>query len=222
MSEAADPGHHGPSTSALVFLVRHGRTALNAEGWLRGRLDPPLDEVGEAEVADLAKAFEALDLKPRRVLAGPLTRTRQTARAIADRCGLHVEVDDRPVDRDCGRWTGEPADLLRARYGDDLADLPDAEPIQLVVDRARAVLDDQCAALAAGPVVLVAHVVNSLLLTSLGHGRDSRTAHGVVPQRSAAWNALVLAGSGWRVLRVNGDADDLRRAAATGDLGGTR
>jgi probable phosphoglycerate mutase len=31
-----------------IFLVRHGRTALNAEGRFRGRLDPPLDDRGFA------------------------------------------------------------------------------------------------------------------------------------------------------------------------------
>jgi broad specificity phosphatase PhoE len=37
-----------------VYLARHGRTALNAEGRLRGLSDPPLDEVGLAEAARLA------------------------------------------------------------------------------------------------------------------------------------------------------------------------
>jgi broad specificity phosphatase PhoE len=40
-----------------VYLARHGRTALNAEGRLRGLSDPPLDEVGIAEVARLAEVL---------------------------------------------------------------------------------------------------------------------------------------------------------------------
>jgi broad specificity phosphatase PhoE len=40
-----------------VYLARHGRTALNAEGWLRGLRDPPLDEVGIAEACRLADAL---------------------------------------------------------------------------------------------------------------------------------------------------------------------
>ena len=39
------------STADRVFLARHGRTALNAEGRLRGLSDPPLDDVGLAEAA---------------------------------------------------------------------------------------------------------------------------------------------------------------------------
>ncbi|HZE17171.1 MAG TPA: histidine phosphatase family protein [Mycobacterium sp.] len=42
-----------------VYLARHGRTALNAEGRLRGLSDPPLDEVGIAEVAGLADVLAA-------------------------------------------------------------------------------------------------------------------------------------------------------------------
>jgi broad specificity phosphatase PhoE len=36
--------------------VRHGHTALNTEGRLRGRLDPPLDEIGLSEAAAVALA----------------------------------------------------------------------------------------------------------------------------------------------------------------------
>ena len=37
------------TNSSRVLLVRHGRTVLNAENRLRGRLDPELDDVGRAE-----------------------------------------------------------------------------------------------------------------------------------------------------------------------------
>ena len=43
-------------TTTLVYLARHGRTALNAEDRLRGLSDPPLDEVGLAEVSAVAGA----------------------------------------------------------------------------------------------------------------------------------------------------------------------
>jgi hypothetical protein len=35
----------------VIYLVRHGRTRLNAEGIVRGHLDVPLDDVGRAGVA---------------------------------------------------------------------------------------------------------------------------------------------------------------------------
>jgi probable phosphoglycerate mutase len=37
---------HVTGARTLVYLARHGQTALNESGVLRGLLDPPLDETG--------------------------------------------------------------------------------------------------------------------------------------------------------------------------------
>ena len=47
------------STARVLFLVRHGRTDVNASGLLQGRLDPPLDEVGCVQAAEVAKSLAA-------------------------------------------------------------------------------------------------------------------------------------------------------------------
>jgi uncharacterized membrane protein YkvA (DUF1232 family) len=47
-----------------VYLIRHGRTELNAGGWLRGRIDPPLDEVGRVARPKGSLLAEALRLLP--------------------------------------------------------------------------------------------------------------------------------------------------------------
>ena len=47
MEELSDGARH-------LYLVRHGQTALNAEGRLRGLSNPPLDETGDAEARNLA------------------------------------------------------------------------------------------------------------------------------------------------------------------------
>ena len=67
-------------TSTLVYLARHGRTALNAEDRLRGLSDPPLDEIGLAEVARPAEVLAARN--PHRGDRAPLQRAVATARAI--------------------------------------------------------------------------------------------------------------------------------------------
>lgn len=64
-----------------VFLVRHGRTSLNAAGLLRGQLDVPLDETGEAEAAALGKVFRHVPLAV--VVSSPLRRALDTARHIS-------------------------------------------------------------------------------------------------------------------------------------------
>ena len=43
----------------VLYLVRHGRTEANAGGRLQGRLDLPLDDVGEAQAAALPAVVPA-------------------------------------------------------------------------------------------------------------------------------------------------------------------
>ena len=45
------------SQRALIYLVRHGQTPLNAAGVLRGWLDPSLDEVGRQQARRLGAAL---------------------------------------------------------------------------------------------------------------------------------------------------------------------
>lgn len=65
-----------------LLLVRHGRTALNAERRFLGRLDVPLDEVGEQQAASVQARLATL---PRAGLyASPLSRAAQTARRLGE------------------------------------------------------------------------------------------------------------------------------------------
>jgi probable phosphoglycerate mutase len=196
--------------AGVLYLVRHGQTALNAGGRLRGLLDPPLDQEGRHQVESLAAAFARLDRAPHRIVAGPLTRTQETAGAIARELGLDVLTDERLTDRDYGPWTGESAQEVRAQYGPGLLDLPGAEPVGDVVSRAWEVLDAQLPYLDE-PVVLVAHdAVNSNLLASLDPTLGP--AHAVT-QDTACWNRLERVQSTWQVVVVNGNAEALREEA---------
>ncbi len=85
----------------MLILVRHGRTQANAAGLLLGRADPPLDDVGEAQVATLAAAVPNVT----RVVCSPLARARATAEVF----GVPVTVDERWVELDYGTWDGKPA-----------------------------------------------------------------------------------------------------------------
>jgi broad specificity phosphatase PhoE len=206
-----DPAADG--RDVRVLLARHGRTALNAHGRLRGHLDPPLDEVGLREAEDLAVALAGM--RPARVVSSPLRRAVQTAEAIARRAGVAVTVDERLTDRDYGPWAGEPeADVIAEWGGLDAA--PGVERAHWVVARARAALDEAVSAASvsagigdgappeprgSGSVVLVAHdAVNRLLLASLDPRLGSADQ---IEQRTACWNVLHRAGADWRVERVD-------------------
>ena len=195
------------TNNARVLLVRHGRTVLNAENRLRGRLDPELDAVGLAEADALAEALAARE--PARVVSSPLRRAVQTAEAIARRAGVRVQVDRGLIDRDYGSWAGHTKDELIDRWGSvDAA--PGVERPEHVLYRACVVLVQQLDFLGPHPVVLVSHdAVNRALLAHLDPalGPASR-----IDQRTACWNELVRVMGDWRVELV----DQKPRAAAVG------
>ena len=184
--------------NARVLLVRHGRTVLNAENRLRGRLDPDLDDVGRAEVHALAEELAALS--PARVVSSPLRRAMQTAEAIARLAGVRVVVEHGLIDRDYGQWAGHTRDeLIRAWGSADRA--PGVEPTERVLCRASVVLVQQCDFLGPRPVVLVSHdAVNRALLAHLDPALGPASSIG---QRTACWNELVHVMGNWRVTRVD-------------------
>ena len=178
-------------TATLVYLARHGRTALNAEGQLRGLSDPPLDEVGLAEVARLAQVLA--DRHPTAVISSPLQRAVVTARAIGSAAGAPVSSDVRLNDRDYGPMTGERREEVERRYG-SIDAAPGVEPMAALAERARAAFVELVAEHDSGPIVLVSHdAFNRALLAQL----DPTLTH--VGQRAACWNQLSFTDGAWRV-----------------------
>ena len=190
---SAPTGHRAP-----VYLARHGRTALNAEGRLRGHLDPPLDDTGHAEAAALAGVLSAL--RPIRIVSSPLRRAVETAQAISSHLGLDVTVDERLIDRDYGPWAGTTEAEVVSEFG-SLDDAPGVESRHALLARAREALDAVLPLLTEGPVVLVAHdAVNRALLADLAPELLTR---GPIEQHTACWNMMVREPGRWRVTRVN-------------------
>lgn len=174
-----------------VFLVRHGRTALNAGGRLRGLSNPPLDEVGRAEVQRLARELAAF--APTVVISSPLQRAVSTAEAIGTAAGVQVVIDNRLNDRDYGPWTGEPRVEVEQRFG-SVDNAPGVEPSAAVSARALTAWTELTSEYAAGPLVLVSHdAFNTALLSTLD------PALGEVTQRTACYNQLSRRDGRWRV-----------------------
>lgn len=149
-------------TGQHLYLARHGRTALNAEDRLRGLANPPLDEVGEAEVGALALYLQSKDVAA--VFCSPLDRAVATAEAIAEAAGVEVFSDARFNDRDYGAWTGHARSEVVAEFGSvDAA--PGVEPLSAVLSRARPALDAVLDRFPQGAVVVVTHdaVIRPLL-----------------------------------------------------------
>lgn len=87
-----------------VFLVRHGRTAWNAEQRLQGQLDVALDAMGSWQAAQLARALADEQLAA--IYSSDLRRARDTAQALADLQGLVPVTDAALRERGFGRLEG--------------------------------------------------------------------------------------------------------------------
>lgn len=186
------------TATSRIYLVRHGRTRLNAEGVLRGRLDPELDAAGILQAKRLGDVVGRMELQL--VMSSPLKRAVETAAAIAASAGLELEIDPRLVDRDYGPWAGNSPEALVARWGSvDAA--PGIEPEPEVLARALDAVTDVARRVPGGIAAVVSHdVVNRLLLPAL----DARLEDvGALPQETGCFNVIERRGKIWSVLSVN-------------------
>lgn len=191
-----------------VFLVRHGRTVLNAEGRLRGLADPELDETGVAQVRATAAVLQPLGLL--RVVCSPLRRAVHTASVIAQPLGLTPEVDPAFTDRDYGPWTGRvKADVIHQWGSVDAA--PGVEEASTVLSRALQGLNNLSRS-TRGPAAVVTHdAVIRLVLASIRPGLSPQVETG-------SWAELAGTADGWAIVSVDNTAplgDDRAARAVT-------
>jgi broad specificity phosphatase PhoE len=117
----------GPTVRRLV-VVRHGRTAWNAEQRFQGQADPPLDATGEAQA--LAVAAEVAPLEPVVVLSSDLRRARDTAVPLVAATGAVWVTDQALREVYLGGWEGLDHDQVRARFPDQYADWVAGRPVR--------------------------------------------------------------------------------------------
>ncbi|RJK93853.1 histidine phosphatase family protein [Vallicoccus soli] len=98
---------------STVVLLRHGRTAANSGGVLAGWTPGVgLDDTGREQAAAAGRRLAGVPLAA--VVASPLQRCQETARAVLDADpgrGLGLETDERLGEVRYGDWTG--AELKR-------------------------------------------------------------------------------------------------------------
>ena len=195
--------------TTTLFVVRHGRTALNSEGRLRGHLDVPLDDVGQQEAARLGELFAEVPLAI--IITSPLWRARATGEAIADAAQTCCAIDGRLVDRDYGSFAGETRAAVESRFG-SLDEAPGVEPLASMRARAVAAVEDLVVASADRPCVIVAHdALNRVLLSALVAEVGAPHA---LPQPTGCWNELRHEHAAWRAVVVGALPGDGRRPAA--------
>jgi broad specificity phosphatase PhoE len=160
-----------------VYLIRHGETQWNREGRCQGVTDIPLTDIGVRQARALA---EALAHKPLSfVLSSALQRSRETARIIAARHNLTIEVRSELNEWNQGELEGlTGAELLRrhqayfSRWRQDPVNAapPGGEPLRERQAQAWAVIDGLRERTLNGPVAVVSHsmTLSTILCAALG------------------------------------------------------
>jgi len=154
-----------------LVLVRHGRTAWNAEGRWQGQTDVPLDDTGRDQARWMAGAVAAR-YTPLALWCSDLTRAVQTADYLAAATGLTPNPDPRLREIFTGDWEGLTASEIERRWpedhrrwlaGEDIVRAGGAETRAEVAERTAAALEAIAAAAAPDATTVV-----------VGHGASLR------------------------------------------------
>ncbi|MEU6347886.1 bifunctional RNase H/acid phosphatase [Streptomyces sp. NPDC047072] len=204
---------------ATFVLLRHGETPLTPQKRFSGSggTDPALSDVGREQAERAAEALAARGTI-QHILASPLTRTRQTAAAVAERLGIEVTVEDGLIETDFGAWEGLTFGEVRERYPDDLtkwlAD-PEARPtgggesFAATATRIAATRDKLVAAYAGRTVLLVTHVtpIKTFVRLALGAPPESLFR---MELSAASLSAVAYYADGNASVRLFNDTSHLR------------
>ena len=103
-------------TMTQIILVRHGQTPWNKDKIFRGSKDIPLNDQGREEARLAGEWLKGETINA--AYTSPLSRSRDTAQAIARHHG--VEVKDLPGLSDLcyGDWEGLPLTKVKMKYAD--------------------------------------------------------------------------------------------------------
>lgn len=141
-----------------LFFVRHGESEANAAHRFSGRTDSPLTERGRQQAETVADALA--DVAFDRIVATPLSRSLDTALAIARRRKMPVDVEAGLIEIDVGDRTGASFDEVRGLPGwrdDGFVAWPGGETLEQVLERALAAVRRIVRDAPDGTVLVIGH-----------------------------------------------------------------
>ncbi|MBV9823090.1 MAG: histidine phosphatase family protein [Actinobacteria bacterium] len=193
------------SAERRLVLLRHGRTAWNAERRYQGQEDPPLDEVGEMQALEAAALVAAMH--PDLVVSSDLRRAEQTARKVVALTGHELVLDHRLRERHLGHWQGLTREEVQARYPEEFADwLAGRDVLRRGGESRQDVASRAVKALAELPevelTVLVSHGATSMCLSAALLGLP-QTPSVLGPLANCHWTELRGGADGWTLRAHN-------------------
>ena len=158
----------------MIYLIRHGQTALNKQRVLQGRSDQPLNEVGIREAEAAAAWFREQEIRFDAIISSPLQRAVRTAQIVAgigepeaeaQEEGIPIRTDERLLEMDYGPYEGrsltDPSPELLAFF-QDFVNNPEPEgmePLEHVVQRLGDFMEDLKRDLPEGNVLIATHAI---------------------------------------------------------------
>ena len=192
---------------ARLVLLRHGRTAWNADGRFQGQLDPPLDDTGRHQAAAAAPAV--LALSPSLVLSSDLQRAASTAQALCDAGGPVPAHHAGLREIHLGGWQGLTREEIKDRFGEEYRAWTAGEDVRRgggetyaeVAERALAVCRPALESRSGtdGPVVAVTHGGTARAVIGALLGLEPEHWWRFGPLGNCRWSALLKTQRGWRL-----------------------
>ena len=143
----------------MIYIIRHGQTALNITNALQGRSDHPLNETGIRQAEEAAERLKSVSFDA--VYSSPLIRAVLTAVIIAPK--LQPIIDERLIEMEYGPYEGKSFRELGPEvmtFFRDFVHNPapaGMEPLASVVKRGGEFMEDRCRT--SGNILVSTHAI---------------------------------------------------------------
>ena len=99
-----------------IIFLRHGQAKNNTERVLSGRTPGvPLTDKGITQAQQTAELLEHMNISA--IYSSPIQRAKHTAEIVGEHNSIDVQIDDRLIELDMGKFTGVPYDEIFASHG---------------------------------------------------------------------------------------------------------
>lgn len=184
-----------------MILLRHGQSEFNLHFSVTRRdpgiVDPQLTELGHAQAAEAAEQLSHERIE--RIIVSPYTRALQTARPVAERLGVPLQVD--PIVRERYAFAcdvGSPRTVLERDWpGHDFSAIediwwpPEEEPEASIIGRATRFRADVAARQDWANTLVISHwgFILSLTGQSVANGQWLRCDPAAAAPERIIWHA---------------------------------
>jgi phosphoserine phosphatase len=192
-----------------IILVRHGQTPWNKDKIFRGSKDIPLNEQGREEARLAGEWLQGETIHA--AYTSPLSRSRDTAQAIAQHHGVEVKNLPGLSDLCYGNWEGLPLAAVKVEYSDlyrqwetapHMVRFPGGETLAELRGRAWSALQEVTFRHQEQTVLLAAHrAVNKVLIAALIGLDDSHFWR--IGQDTTALNRFHYLNGVWHIIAIN-------------------